>query len=82
MKVTRINEHNFNADWAQSVSEKQFVDTLLPVPFWKDAPDKEAKLHMAWRLMNGKHEEEIAAVDEAPEPVPAKKPTSRKRATK
>jgi hypothetical protein len=31
----------------------------MPAPFWMDKPDKENDLRKAWRLMNGKPEEEI-----------------------
>jgi hypothetical protein len=59
MKVIRINEHTFNADWAQSIDEQTFVDTLLPEPFWNGVTEKEEKLRAAWRLMNGKMEDEV-----------------------
>jgi len=57
MTVVRINEQNFNADFAKSIDEQKFIDTLAPAPFWNEKPDKEALLRKAWRLMNGVLEE-------------------------
>lgn len=54
MNIIKINGQIFNKDWAESVTEKKFVDNLMPAPFWKDDPEKESKLKDAWRLINGK----------------------------
>jgi len=71
-----IHGTSFNEKWAKSIDEQTFVDTLMPVAIWQDFPDKEEKLRKAWKLMNGKTEEE-APKEEIP--VPEKKTPRNRR---
>jgi hypothetical protein len=63
----KINNVNFNEDWARSVDEPAFVKHFLPV-VWQDIPEQERadKLSAAYKLLTGELQPEANKQQEAP----------------
>ncbi|MDR2775627.1 MAG: hypothetical protein LBC19_12975 [Tannerella sp.] len=69
----KINNVDFNADWAKSVNESTFVKHFLPI-VWPEVnePERKEKLSDAYKLLTG----EQPAASEQPE-APKQETTKR-----
>ena len=48
----KINDVDFNREWAKSVTKKEFLDVFMPTDVFKDDPKRPKMLEGAWELLN------------------------------